>query len=283
MPLKIKKVAVIINPASGKKIPILYIMNKFFIKHNIRYDVYVTGTTDSVIKKKYDCIVGYGGDGTFLEIGRKYKEMPILLLHGGTANTLQKELNIPPDPKEALRLLLKPKIKRIDSILVNHKKCFGKLQTGKHIKYWGKVKRDTKDLIGNLAYIISAAKSINENKKTKFLIKTDGQKENISAEIIIISNTGNFGLKGIKLSKQISPFDGYLDILVLKQKKISSLITAFFNMILNKKPKPFIHKRIKDIEIKTKSKLLWYLDDEIYKSDNVRVKVIPKDIKMIVP
>src|SRR5450432_3256127 len=124
-----KKIHIIINPAAGADEPILSYLNRVFNGTDIVWDISVThkeGEVFTVAKQligKVDLIAVYGGDGSVMEAARALhmSDMTLAIIPGGTANVMAKELDIPLDSIEAIRLLTCEDhiVKKIDMGLVN--------------------------------------------------------------------------------------------------------------------------------------------------------------------
>jgi diacylglycerol kinase family enzyme len=279
-----KNIAIVINPSSGQEFPILARLNEFFSEYNANWDIFVTKRGSNRFDfKKYDIIVVYGGDGTFTDVARQAKEKPILMLHGGTANTIPKDLGIPGKIDEGLKLLANGKIREMDSILANRKKCFFKVAAGSYIKEYHDISREDKDKMGYFAYIYKLLEDSANDKKIKFKITIDKRIKKVECQLLAIANNAGFGIEGLKVHPDISAFDGKLDLLLLKNTKITTLSEIAFSSIFNKSPVSLVHKKIKDITIESDKKLLWLFDEEYYELKKVRIKVQPGNISVLVP
>jgi diacylglycerol kinase family enzyme len=278
-----KRAALIINPASGREYPILAKANNFFSETKIEWDVYITQKSKRTkLKKRYDYIIVYGGDGTFTEIAQNYADIPILPLHGGTANTLQKELGIPKNPEEALRLLLKPKIVKMDSMIANGRQFYSKIQSGIHIERLDKVTRNSKNIWGYLAYLSSVLRTAASSKPKRFDIKSNNFQKQIDADILVISNTGSIGIQSLAIDRGVSAFDGHLDLFLLKNKPMNIASVIVSKLFWTGKSRS-IHKRVKSLNITTKERSLWHLDDERFIGKNMDIEIKPSSTKVIVP
>lgn len=279
-----KNIAIVINPASGQEYPILSRVNKFFNEQKANWDIFITKKDRKRYNfKKYDMIVIYGGDGTFTEIARQAKEKPLLMLRGGTANTISKDLGIPDEADEALKLLVNGKTKKMDVILANRKQCYFKVAAGSYIQEYHDISREDKDKMGYFAYLYKLLEDSTKDEKFKFKITIDKKAREVECQLLAIANNAGFGIEGLKLHPGISTFDGKLDLLLLKNTKITTLSEIAFSSIFNKSPVSMIHKKIKDITIESDKKLLWLFDEEYYELKKVRIKAQPGNVSVIVP
>lgn len=113
---KVKKLHIIINPASGKMQPILPIINAVMKETHIDWEILITKKphdaskfAGKAIKEGVDAVAVYGGDGTVMEAMQAMigSETPLAILPGGTGNVLANELKISTDLKQACELILK--------------------------------------------------------------------------------------------------------------------------------------------------------------------------------
>lgn len=281
---KREQIAVVINPASGQDYPILATLNRFFNKYKADWNVLITKNEEERFDfKDYDRIVVYGGDGTFTEIARQAKRKPLLLLQGGTANTIAKDLGIPKDVKKALQLLNKGRTKKIDAMLVNGKEYYFKVATGSYIKEYQDISRSEKDKMGYLAYVLKLIEDASNSRQINLKISTKKAKKKVKCQLLVISNNASFGIKGLKVHPKISPFDGKLDLLLMRNTNIISLSEIAFSSIMNKSPISIHHENLEEITVESDKKLLWLLDEEFYKLDKVKIKVKPENLQVIVP
>jgi diacylglycerol kinase (ATP) len=112
--MKVKRVHVIVNPASGQDRPILKTLNSVFRVNQIDWEMFLTKEQGDGIRLAkeaaaagVDAVAVYGGDGTVREVttGLLDTNVPILILPGGTANAMALTLGIPTDLAAAASLL----------------------------------------------------------------------------------------------------------------------------------------------------------------------------------
>ena len=111
---KIERIHIIINPASGKEEPILPIINSAMKDAGIKWEASITHKAGDAIqfakaavKERIDALAVYGGDGTLMEgiSGLIGSEIPLIILPGGSANVMARELGIPKDLRESCGLI----------------------------------------------------------------------------------------------------------------------------------------------------------------------------------
>jgi diacylglycerol kinase (ATP) len=112
-----QRVFVVINPAAGQDQPILKSLNKIFQENGVDWDIAITKDRGDgqrlareAVRAGVDLVVVNGGDGTVMECasGLIGSNVPMVILPGGTANVMARELGLPFDLIEALTLAVNP-------------------------------------------------------------------------------------------------------------------------------------------------------------------------------
>ena len=109
-----KRVHVVANPAAGRDVPILGLLNRSFNGAGIDWDLFLTkkaGDAQRLAQEASqagaDLVAVYGGDGTVMEVanGLLGTQTPMGILPGGTANVMSVELGIPTDLPAAIGVI----------------------------------------------------------------------------------------------------------------------------------------------------------------------------------
>ncbi|MFW5746229.1 MAG: diacylglycerol/lipid kinase family protein [Nanoarchaeota archaeon] len=257
------KVLCIVNPAAGRPKPILDSLNTFLSDQNITFDILVTGTGAVVPPMPYDYSIIYGGDGTVTEYLAKLK-MPVLVLHGGTANVIAKSLRIPKDVCEALRLLTEGRVELFDSFTVNRRPAFLRAHTwaGVHMR----PDKDSKRRSGIAAYLRTFLKGPSVQEQ-EYLVYVDGSKRKLRSNLMLVANFPHLGLANIRLDSRIDARDAKLDMLY-----------DLDPLRLSKKHAAFEH-----LTVVTSRKQPWAIDDKVHYYKRVRFKIVPRSVQLVVP
>ncbi len=289
-----KKIHFIINPASGQDEPILTYINDVFRKSDIEWEVLVTKTKQDAenFAKKFqedsDLIAVYGGDGTVMEVAEALfgKPTPMAIIPGGTANVMAKELGLPATSLEALKLIREGGIiKPIDMGLINDSRFLIRINVGILADIVKDTNRSSKRKFGQLAYVVNIFKNFifNENKVHYDLV-IDGRKIKTAGVALVIANSGNVGIPGLSFLPDISVSDGLLDVILIRNSDIGSLMKLAGGTLLQTKI-PGILKRWKgkEISLKVKGKQSVIKDDITFKEKDFEIKVMPSAINILVP
>jgi len=290
--MKFKHIHFIINPASGKEEPILAYINRAFDRSNTKWDVSVTqrdkGPAD-IAKKligKTDLVVVYGGDGCVTDTAAALhlSNTPMAIIPGGTANVMAKELAIPLDTIAALELLKsKHRLKAIDMGLVNGHPFLLRINLGIMADMILQAGRELKDNIGQLAYGVTAIKTIVNAAPVKYKLKIDGTMIEETAVSLTVTNSGNIGIAGLDMLPGISITDGLLDVILMKDNNLSSVLKVAGSTLLQNTTEALKHWTCKNIVVYMDAKQAFIRDDCEQKAKKLTIHVLPAAINILVP
>lgn len=256
----LKKIITIINPASGTDVPILSLLNEVVQKEEIENEVLVTQKPDDAIsyakhavKVKPQAVVVYGGDGTVVDVASVlYKtDIPIIILPGGTANVIAKELKIPVDLKQALSVLeRKPKEVVMDVARCSNTPLFLRVEVGILADIVKSTSRELKDNLGIIAYPIAALKEASNATPSTYSLMMDGKEVVTEGVGLMVANVGNLGLTGVSYHSKMSCTDGLLDVLVLQSSDLKTLVELGSSALTGgKKPVALKHWQAKEVQV----------------------------------
>ena len=297
MAKKIKKIRIIINPASGKEESILPVINTSMEEAGIKWEASITHQAGDAIqfakaavKEGIDALAVYGGDGTLMEAasGLIGSDIPLVILPGGSVNVMATELGIPTDLKEACTLLGHGPLetKTIDVGQFGKRYFIVGISLGFASDVVKGADRETKNKIGILAYFLSAAAALKKTKRAIYHLKIDGQEYKLQGLTCIIANTGNLGFTKISLDKHIDISDGFLDVVVLRKANLSLLKHIVVTLLKRERPHNLElvqHWQGKDISVSSTPKQTVQCDGEVLEEMPLHIKVIPGAIKVLVP
>jgi diacylglycerol kinase (ATP) len=290
--MKFKHIHFIINPASGKEEPILTYINQVFDGSAIKWDVSVTQrhkNPGDIAKKligKTDLIVVYGGDGSVTDTARALHgtNTPMAIIPGGTANVMAKQLQIPLDTISALELIKSHhKLKAVDMGLVNGHPFLLRVNLGIMADMILQADRGLKDTIGQLAYGYTTIKTLVNASPVKYRLKIDGEQIEETAVSLTITNSGNIGIAGLNMLPGISITDGLLDVILMGDNDLTSVLKIAGNTLLQNPTEALKHWRCKNIVIQTDAEQAFIRDDCEQKAKKLTIKVVPAAINILVP
>ncbi len=289
-----KRVRVIINPAAGKDIPILSILNDVLHPAGVDWDVRITHKSgDATLLAKQavemgvDLVAAYGGDGTQMEVanGLLGSNVPQAILPGGTGNALAHGLNIPLGLKDAIELIIaNSKRHAIDIGRIGDKIFMLRVLTG--INQKDVASREDKNRLGQMAYVGLGIKFLTQLPDTHFHAAIDGELIEGDAVICYIMNAGSIGsMLGVTLPPigNVSLTDGYLDIYAITKRiqpirAISQYIFKSKNTVAG-----IYHWPCKEIVLETNPARDVYIDGELYGKTPFTATVLSQAHEVIIP
>jgi YegS/Rv2252/BmrU family lipid kinase len=297
MEKKIKKIRIIVNPASGKEESILRIINVSMKEAGIKWEASITHKAGDAIqfakaavKEGIGALAVYGGDGTLMEAinGLIGSEIPLIILPGGSANVMARELGIPKDLKEACALISQVplKMKTIDVGQFDKRYFIVGISLGFGADLVKGADRETKNKIGIFSYFLSAAAALKKTKKAVYHLKIDGQEHEVQGLTCIITNTGNLGFSNISYDKHIDVSDGFLDVVIVRKANLSLFKLMVVTLLNRERPDNLElveHWQGKDISVSSSPKQTVQCDGEVLEKGSLHIKVIPGAINVLVP
>lgn len=286
-----QKVVFIINPKAGvkKKMDIPPFIKEHF-SSDINYDVIVWKNKDDfksiqqqILTNSYTIAVAVGGDGTVNQIAQTVNHTDIALgiLPFGSGNGLARSIGVPMDIKEALNLIAKGKIKKIDSGLINDVPFFCTSGVGFDAHIGTLFASSTKR--GLKSYIRIIWKEFFSYQAQDYKLIVDGKEENVKAFLIAFANAGQYG-NNFYIAPQAVMNDGIIDVSVLKPFGILSAISLLIK-ILARKANVSKHMQSfsgKEIKLIRKEAGPFHFDGEPRITGNeVIVKVVPNTLNVV--
>jgi YegS/Rv2252/BmrU family lipid kinase len=281
-----KKVHIVINPASGQSQPILNQINDIFHPVGVEWSVSITlqsgdatRFTQQAITDGADVVCAYGGDGTVMEVAAAVQggETPMAILPGGTANLMSVELGIPKDLTKAAQIVVDPEsvIRRIDMGQIGEKQFMLRVGVGFGGEKVRLADRELKDKWGILAYSIAGLKALKTVPVANYRITVDGIEYEAAGKTCLIDNAGNIGIQGLTASKTISVSDGLLDVIVVRDASITSLMAIGAEMAGKEREDAVKHWQGQKIIIECDPPQTVQVDGEVWDPTPLSVKVLP--------
>jgi diacylglycerol kinase (ATP) len=292
-----KRVQVIINPTAGQDQPILSVLNRVFHDAGIAWDVSITNKAGdarrfarAAVEAGVDVVAAYGGDGTVMEVasGLIGSTVPLAIFPGGTANVMSLELGISSDLAEASALVCAEEcaIVPIDMGQLGEDQYFIlRVGTGLEADMVEGADRELKNRLGTLAYALSALQAIQNPTVSRYRLTIDGQHLEHQGISCLICNSGNLGSAGISLSSAVSVRDGLLDVFVLQQANLASLLSLTRDVLTQTEPTTVAlqHWQGREITLVAEPNQTVQADGEVLGQTPVTAKVLPGVVQVIVP
>lgn len=253
-------------------------------------DLAAQGVADGV-----DVIVVLGGDGTIMQAAAALvgSDVPLGVLPGGTGNQLAGNLRLSFNPVRAARSLIRGTPRRFD---------LGRFENGHGAHYFAvaggagidaRVMEATaavhKRRWGQLAYVATTMRLLNSSQCAPFEVTVDGVTEEFEASTVLIANCGELMSPLFRIGHDVSPYDGTLDVLVLKAESVGGGMRAVWNLVRQSEGvygETVFATRIRGAEIRVATPGLAepaQLDGEPVGQTPFSVSVMPGAIELIHP
>ncbi len=304
---KFKKPLLIYNPlAAGGKTKNFF--NEYFKKLNEnnffkKIDIFETFSKDDTINKikkidknKNDLIITLGGDGSISTVTNglmnlpKNKRIPLFPLPCGSGNSLLRDFNIL-TIEDAINKYKTETPKDFD--VIYYEEINGKLK-GYCINVLGMgfVSNIAEYVVGKgkkygaFSYVLGTLLTLTKFEPYKTTIKYGTDKKIFKSDKIFfmtLSNTKYSGGK-IMVAPEAKYNDGLLDVVILHDLGRIRFLKGFVNTFKGThiKDKKCMYFKIDKIEIYSEPKFTLMPDGELGGNSPIRVKVIPKQVKLIV-
>jgi diacylglycerol kinase (ATP) len=289
-----KRIHLIVNPAAGQDEPILKTINTAFQMMEVEWEMFVTKQAgdaqryaSEAVATGVDLVAVYGGDGTVLEAanGVYLSNTPLAILPGGTANVLAVELGIPRDLNGALALLARGAhlIRPIDMGKVDGN-LFFHMGIGLEGNVVQRADRAAKDQSGMLAYITSALAELQNPPVAHYRMILDGELVEVDGVDCMITTYGSIGIGGLKVSHAIDASDGLLDVIVIQDVNLPTLLTALAGALTTGEiAQPLLQWQVRKAEISTDPPQTVVCDGELTEIQQIHVQVVPQAIQVVTP
>lgn len=288
-----RRTLTIINPAAGVDTPLLGPLNRAIQENAIENEVLVTQKPEDLqrfaqraLRQKPDAVIVSGGDGTIVEVAKVLHgtDIPLIIIPGGTANILAKELNIPLNPTDALQVLSRrPVVKKINVGRQGRRPLFLRTEVGIMAKMVKQASPALKESLGIMAYPITALKEAMTAPVTNYTITVDGKKHITDGVGLMVANIGNIGVTGVSLQQKVKSDDGLLDVFVLRSSDLATLVALGSSALIGTdKPIKLQHWQGKKIHVSLPKRQTLVSDDTPIVTKSFTVTLDTKDLTIFV-
>jgi len=289
-----KRIRFIINPISGnnKNANVKALIEKNIDKsqynceyRNTEYTKHATQLAVEAVNENIDIVVAVGGDGTVNEVSKALigTNVQFGIVPSGSGNGLGRFLKIPLKAENAIKVINQNKLFRMDAIQINDEYLVNMAGVGfdAHISHlfanFGKR--------GFKSYLKLILREYPKYQPQKYNLKIDGQLLEKEAFLVSFANSSQFG-NNAHIAPLAEINDGLIDICILKQ--FPAWRSLFISILLYSKgltrSKYYEVKKAKEIEIINENELKAHIDgDPIVFNENVKIKIIPESLAVIIP
>lgn len=235
---------------------------------------------------KVDRIVLGGGDGTvnlaldaLLEAG-----LPVGLLPLGTANDLARSLEIPENIDEAINIILRGHLRKIDVARANDVSFVNAIGMGLGPQMTREMDSNTKSRYGVLAYLIGIVRAFGRQRDFAARIESDHGRHEGHYIQITVANGIHYG-GGMTVADDARIDDGLLDVLLVRRQSRWSLLGSALRFKLGhtRNADYLSHWRCKSLSIETEHELEVTADGEFLTCTPVECEMMPGALEFYAP
>ena len=295
---KPRQALIVLNPVAGRTTPegLRAVLDTSFKQRGWEYEIYETKPDDSIGKRVrraidngVDLVIAAGGDGTVSLVADSLvnTNIPLGILPAGSANVLALELGLPNDLAQAAEVLAGDHRElTLDLMKTEGRYFILQIGIGLDAMMIQDTDRRSKRIAGRWAYMSTLVKKMLGFQGQRFTIVVDGKRLRPRAAQILVANAGTLGIPPFRWGPDISLSDGELNLCIAKLRTMRDyprlawqLLKGDYSQSSNIDYIPFK----KQITITTDDALPIQADGEIIGETPIRITVVPKGLRVIVP
>lgn len=293
-----RRALVVLNPVAGQSSPetVRGALEAALAASGRLYRVYeTTGDDDLAVvvgqarQEGCDLVVAVGGDGTVAQVADQLvgTGIPLGIIPTGTANVLAVELGIPEDLSGAVALLTgDAALREIDAMQVGCRHYFLQMGVGLDALMIRDTDREAKRRLGKLAYLGTLVGKLFGHRSRRFGLVVDGRRHRARAWQIEIANVGALGPRLFRWGPHIEPDDGVLDLVVVRVRSPLDYLRLAWRLLFSddrSDPAVRYYRIRRSASITSARRLPVQADGEIIGTTPLRVTLVPKAIRVVVP
>lgn len=296
------RAVLITNPAAARTThQSVQTVSAVFRRAGWRFDVQATtGPGDArriaaqAVEDGLDLVVVQGGDGTTMQAAAALvgTDVALGLVPGGTGNLLAGNLRIPRAAGRAAEALVRGRRRRIDLGRMDraHGANYFSVACGTGLDAWvmGETGSEEKRRWGIGAYVATVLRVLPDFKSFNAAVTVDGVEYDARAAMILVANCGEVIPPFLKLGHGISPWDGKLDVVVVRANDVWDGVRAVWHVLRDlpatEVSGTFIgYARGRTVRVETDSTQPVELDGEAGGATPFTASVVPEAISVVVP
>jgi diacylglycerol kinase (ATP) len=292
-----KSALVVINPEAGgfKRESVLGAIRRHFSDAGIAYEIHdatrgetLAGAVREGSARGCTFIVVAGGDGTVSRTAAALADSPVPLgiVPAGTGNILARDLQIPLDTGEAVRLLCAPhETRTIDAMRIDGRLYILTAGVGISSLTVRDIRRSDKRRFGLLAYVGTAIHKTLEFKSKHFEVVIDGEMHRFHSPEVAVANSGGVVEMVLPWMPDIRIDDGALDVVVVIARGLSDYPRLVFNILRRRATQPDVRflRAKRSVIIRPDKPLPVQADGDVVGTSPVEIQVVPRAVRVIVP
>lgn len=251
-----------------------------------QYPKHAVELTRTAVSNGESMIVAVGGDGTVNEVASELngRDVTMGIFPGGTGNDLAFALNIPPDAKHAMDVLLNGNVRKMDAGTANDSFFINVAGLGFDVDVLKNTEGFKKKLNGMLPYLLGIIKTLLHLSYIDLEIETNGEKQHMPALLVAVANGKLFG-GGMKVAPMSDPFDGLFDVCLVERLGLLKFLQLLPRFIKGRhiglKPVKYFHTN--EIKVVSKTPCTVQIDGELICQTPVSFRILPGAISIMTP
>lgn len=236
-----------------------------------------------------DVVLVAGGDGTVRAVSAELSgtDTPIALLPSGTGNLLARNLGIPLDIDDALRLALTGVSRRIDVVRARTDDADERFVVMAGMGLDAQIMDSTNDGLKKViragAYAVAAVQNAVPNPFPATVTLDDGEPIQQDVVMVLVGNVGTI-TAGMTLFPHASPSDGQIDLMLASPDKVIDWARLGAQILTGKDMEGFATSSAARLRIETDEPVPFELDgDTAGTTRTLSIEVEPAALRVIVP
>lgn len=244
---------------------------------------------DDIIRARrgeaFDLVVAGGGDGTVARAcgGLHGTSIPLAILPIGTGNIVARELGIPMDVDDAVRVITEAhRTKRIDAMKIGKGVYVLNAGVGINAAVIARTTRRSKHRFGRLAYVVGILRMFGFRPR-RVDITVDGARYQYRAVEVAVNNCGTLARTVYPPGPDIRADDGHVDVWVLGMETVLDYLQYLVGMLFGRRKKAVFFTASRRIVISSPTTLAAQADGDIIGTTPLEVEVLPAALTVLVP
>lgn len=247
------------------------------------------------LEEGFERLVAAGGDGTLNEVlnglAPDFARAELGLVPAGTGNDIARTLEIPPDPEEAVEVLLAGATRRLDAARLE---CAGETRWFLNVSAGGfsgevdeELKGEIKEAWGPLSYVRTAFEALAdlEAYRVRLVLDPGTPKEErirLAAVNVAVAN-GRYVGGGLHVAPEAEPDDGLLDVVAIRAAPAGRLwllapaIVAGHHL----EHELVLHRQVRSLEVHAEPNMPFNADGEPVGDTPVRYDLLPGAVRFV--
>jgi diacylglycerol kinase (ATP) len=231
---------------------------------------------------KPQIVVAVGGDGTVTMVAKKLLSTDIKLgiIPAGSANGMARELNIPVDIPESLKIVVNGQAKKADVIKINGQICLHLSDIGLNaqlIKYF-----EQGSSRGIWGYAKVALKTLFRRQNIRVIIDAKGKEIKRDALMVVVANASKYGT-GAVINPKGDLYDGLFEVVIIRRLSLVTFIKVWLRPE-NLDPTHVEVIQARSVRMETHKKVHFQIDGEyIGRVKKVDAEILKGQLNILVP